>query len=200
MNCNVIALTGAKGSGKDSFFHIVQSIPDRYDQPIPKRIAYADPIRQQVNAILGLRSEPEYDDFKRRLHAFILSNREVTISGRQIVREIGMLMRKYDENQFTNYVDEMIRSHSSSNIRWFITDLRFNNELQSLKKHDAVVIKIKRAGVEYDGHVSETEIPDSNCHIIIHNDGDFHNYRVQVQNAMFMVDEGIVNHANQIKL
>lgn len=163
----VIGLCGAKGSGKDQFY---QATKAAFPQLDVRKIAYADPIKDEVCRIFNLKGEGEYDMFKRTEMKFMLQNyckREV--SGRQAVREIGMLMRKYDEQQFVRYVEDEIRK--APQALWFITDLRFDNELQSIKENlGGLVIKIKRTGFGYDGHVTETEFPDDVCSSVVHND------------------------------
>lgn len=163
----VIGLHGAKGSGKDQFFKAAKAAFPQLDV---RKIAYADPIKNEVSNIFGLDSEEEYDEFKRTDLTFSV-NKGYTwkqTAGRQAVREIGMLMRKYDEQQFVRYVEEEIRK--APQALWCITDLRFQNELDSIKNNlGGIVVKIKRYGFDFDGHVTETEFPDNVCTSVIHN-------------------------------
>ena len=162
----VIGLHGAKGSGKDQFYKAAKAA---FPQLQIRKIAYADPIKDQVCRIFGFNSEEEYDDFKRTFVEYKLGGGFVrNIHGRQVVREIGMMMRGYDENQFVKYVEKTILNDPTG--IWCITDLRFDNELRSIKENlNGLVIKIKRSGVEFDGHVTEQEFPDSVCSSVIRN-------------------------------
>jgi len=164
----VIGLHGAKGSGKDQFFKAVEEAFPHLDV---RKIAYADPIKAAVQRIMTLDSEKDYDNFKRFKLTYSLSTAPDhigRIDGRHVVREIGMLMRSYDENQFVRYVE--IEISKAPQAVWFITDLRFDNELQAIRRNpNGIVIKIKRGGVDYDGHVTETEFPDLACDSIIRN-------------------------------
>lgn len=164
----VIGLHGAKGSGKDYFYQVVKQ---KYPQKDIRKIAYADPIKHKVMFLFNLKSEEEYDQFKRTKVTYRVGGRDVEQDGRHIVREIGMMMRDYDPEQFVRYVESTIKA--SPNSIWCITDLRFRNE------HDSIVdvlggkiVKIKRKGFEYDGHVTETEFDDNECDYIIHNDSN----------------------------
>jgi len=162
-----IGLHAAKGSGKDQFYKAVkQAFPELDIQ----KIAYADPVRFESCKILGLNNESEYDTFKRSTLYFNLDDgtpRE--ISGRQIVREIGMTMLKYDQNQYIQYVEDRITKYPDP--IWIITDVRFPSESLSVKSIlNGTLVKIKRNGFEYDGHVTETEIPDNVCDIVLEND------------------------------
>jgi hypothetical protein len=162
----VIGLHGAKGSGKDQFYKAVKANFPLLDV---RKIAYADPIKTEVCRIFGLQNEHEYDEFKRTELTFSL-NKGYTwcqVAGRQAVREIGMMMRGYNEQQFVRYVEDEI--NKAPNAIWCITDLRFRNELDSVRNLEGIVIKIKRGGVSYDGHVTELEFSDSECTSVIEN-------------------------------
>lgn len=162
----VIGLHGAKGSGKDQFYKAVKAA---YPLHSVRKIAYADPIKNEVCRIFDLATEEQYDTFKRidlnyQLPGYINHN----VDGRQVVREIGMLMRRYDEQQFVRYVEEEIKK--APGAIWCITDLRFPNELSSIKAIlGGVVVKIKRNGVNFDGHVTETEFDDLECDYVVCN-------------------------------
>ena len=161
----VIGLHGAKGSGKDQFFKSARSMFPDLDI---RKIAYADSIKNHVCRIFGLKDEHQYDTFKRSDVTF----NGQTVPGRNVVREIGMLMRSYDSMQFVDYVERTVLNNPQA--IWCITDLRFQNELQSVKHVlDGYVVKIKRPGYEFDGHTTETEFADRLCHVVLHNNGAF---------------------------
>lgn len=174
----VIGLHGAKGSGKDQFFKAVHDAHPGLDV---RKIAYADPIKHEVCRIFNLATEEQYDAFKRSEVSYTLPGHlSYAVSGRQVVREIGMLMRKYDEGQFVRYVEEQISI--APDAIWCITDLRFHNEIESILTNlDGILIKIRRTGVGYDGHVTETEFPDECFDVVVDNNGitlDQYNQRV----------------------
>lgn len=163
----VIGLHGAKGSGKDQFYKAARAAFPHLDV---RKIAYADPIKNEVCRIFNLTGEEQYDQFKRTTMMFSLSGGYTweRVEGRQVVREIGMMMRRYDEHQFVRYVEDEIRK--APQAIWCITDLRFDNEMESIRNNlRGIVIKVNRGGVRYDGHVTETEFPDSQCDRVIHN-------------------------------
>jgi hypothetical protein len=173
----VFGLHGAKRSGKDYFYQVIKS---RYPDLDIRKVAYADPIKKEVCRIFELQDEAQYDLFKQskveyQLPGYLTHN----VTGRQVVREIGMLMRGYNEQQFVRYVEDEIIKHPKA--IWFITDLRFRNELKSVKLLvDGVVVKIKRPGKDYDGHPSEIEIEDKFCDTIIMNTGTIVDYERQI--------------------
>lgn len=173
----IIALHGAKGSGKDTFFRLAK---DNRPNTTVKRVAFAGPISEFVKHVFGLPSDWAYDQFKRQLQTLTLGdNTFVTQGGRHIVREIGMKMRSYDPEQFNRYVKETIDADPSA--FWCITDLRFEDELHFVRSLGGYVVKIKRVGVEYDNHITETEFPDHVCDFVINNTSNqFEQYKSDV--------------------
>lgn len=182
----VIGLHGAKGSGKDYFYKVVKKAFPLHDI---RKVAYADPIKNELMRIFDLATEDQYDLFKRTDVSYtLLKHLSHQVPGRQVVREIGMLMRKYDENQFTRYVEDEIAK--APGAIWCITDLRFNNELDSINKLGGVVVKIQRPHFKYDGHVTETEFPDEKCSTIIDNTGTLSSYERKVMDTFKQIIQG----------
>lgn len=156
----VIAFTGAKGSGKDTAASFLS-----HEYGIAS-IAFADPIKKEVMWMFKIRSIPEYDIFKRS----IIQTPHGPVEGRHIVRELGMLMRNYNEDQFVQYVDETVNRNKNS--KFAITDLRFDNEYHYCKSIDAKIVKLIRPGMVSDGHVTEKGFDDDQCDLVVYNDAD----------------------------
>ena len=147
----IIGIAGPKGSGKDTVYKIINDI-------VPCcHVAFADPVREANLKILGLKPE-DIDIFKRSKVQMIFENRKVEIDGRHIYREIGMLMRHYDTDQFVNYVLEKIQG--APDKLWIITDVRFENEVKFIREQKGKIILLERDGYNYDNHPSEMGILD----------------------------------------
>ena len=175
----VIAIAGLKGSGKNTAADL---IIDLYkDRQSFQTIAFADPIRKQIEHIFDLNgSDKQYDSFKRSTMLYNVGYPgSMSIYARRAVREIGMLMRSYDEDQFTRYVSEKINADRSKT--WIITDLRFENELDFLMSSNALIVKVNRK-VEQDNHITERGIDDSFCTHIFDNNGSEDNLKEQIKN------------------
>lgn len=175
----IIALTGAKGCGKDTTAAILRNM-FHTDSVSIVPIAFADPIKKEVMRIFNLSSVHEYDNFKR---SKLLPNYNGAgmIEGRQIVREIGMLMRKYDMNQFVQYVDESLAAWPDT--IWVITDLRFDNELIHLQNLGAKIVKIKRPIIDtIDTHITERGFDDSICDLVIENKHTIEDFTEEIKN------------------
>lgn len=180
-------MTGPKGSGKDT---VGQLIKHYFVAPgwSAHTIAFADPIKTVVRDLFVFETMQEYDDFKRTTCNFSLPKpltRDMQlyqVEGRHLVREIGMLMRKYDDKQFTKYVVDEIEYRP--NDVWVVTDLRFDNEWLVLKQLGAKVINIKRPNYEFDGHITERGFNESLVDYQLLNDGDLAYLKTRVNSIV----------------
>ena len=175
----VIAVTGLKGSGKNT---VANHIIDLYKEKLQiKTVAFADPIRKQIEYIFKLDgTDKQYDSFKRSTMSFGVGYvGNSTIYARRAVREIGMLMRSYDETQFVTYVHNKIVSEKDK--VWIITDLRFENELDYLMSMNAFILKVAR-DVPQDDHITENGINDKFCNVVLNNNGSEDDLRLQIKN------------------
>lgn len=176
----MIAISGPKGSGKDTVGQIIQQLT-----PQSRTIAYADPIKRVIQHLFDLNPEnnDQYDLFKRTsVHYQLNGYLDNGVEGRHLVREIGMLMRSYDENQFTRYVEEQIKLNPSK--LWIVTDMRFNNELISLRKLNATIVQVVRPGYKFDGHATETGFSDDVFDYTIVNDGNMDDLTRHVEDVL----------------
>ena len=133
----IIGLTGPKGSGKDTVADLLVSYYQAQWKTV-RRLAFADPIKKTIQHIFGLddKTNEQYDRMKRSsIDIFDGDKIMRTVQGRHVVREIGMLMRNYDEKQFNDYVEEQFASaRFTSNNVFIVTDLRFDNEYTLLRR------------------------------------------------------------------
>lgn len=166
----IYAISGFKGSGKDEFFKTIQELDPSY-----QKLAFADPIKNKVMEIFSLYSDEDYDKFKRA-DVYYWGGQ---VTGRHVLREIGMLMRSYDVDQFTRYVYNCLTDNTC------ITDLRFDNELYLTKvlRRDGKqvrTVKIKRFNSD-DTHITEQELPDFEFDYIINNNGTLEEFKQQIE-------------------
>ncbi len=156
----IIGLHGPKGCGKDYAANVLANSQYKF-----KRVAFADPIKNKICETFGIKIE-DLDRLKRASSIAITENIHEanktysTLSGRDFVRNFGMMMREYDEEQFNRYVEDFINYHPDENI--VITDVRFQNEVNLIYKLGGTVIELYRDGYTYDGHItenSELQIP-----------------------------------------
>lgn len=188
----MIALTGPKGSGKDT---VADMIYRHYTQEwyTVTRIAFADPIKDMVQHIFDLNPHDttQYDLFKRTTLNYQLPGYlSHTVEGRHVVREIGMLMRSYNEKQFTDYVESKFAQGFVSRRLFVVTDLRFDNEYTMLRKHNAKIVKVTRPDYHYDGHITERGFDDELVDFVIDNKGSLIELQSKVKDMMNKFNEG----------
>lgn len=166
----IIALTGSKGAGKDTVSKFIKEYGKDNNLDI-RSIAFADPIKAEINRLFDLnpKDNTQYDLFKRADVNFQLSGyMNHSVSARHLVREIGMLMRSYDEAQFVRYVFRAIDENPDP--IWIVTDMRFRQEYELLNRiYFSKKIKIKRDKQEYDSHITEKGFDDSEVDYVIEN-------------------------------
>lgn len=196
----IIGIIGKKGSGKDSIGvilnylkvleHLDKSVltsEEEYNRFKSKLLnsssskfphyshnmlmpykmeAFANPIKNIVSAITGILVN-KLDDEKYK-------SAESPIKGftnRELLTSIGSKFKvMFGEDIWVNILERDRINKLSYN--YVITDVRFPNEVEMLKKHDAIFIKVVRPGIEEGDDISETSVDLCNDynHLIINDD------------------------------
>ena len=99
---------------------------------------------------------------------------------RELLQFLGSWGRKRDPDTWINIVKESILLNSTYN-NIFISDVRFNNEFDMLKKQDFLLVKIVRREIESDAgsHPSEVEldsVEDDKWDAVIYNNGNIEDF------------------------
>lgn len=182
----IIGLIGPKGSGKDYAYSILFKHFDNVD-----RVAFADPIKNTICELFSL--QPDQLELLKRCSLIDFINHNTSQNygsciGRDFVRNIGMLMRNYDDQQFNRYVENKIKDNP--NTTWVVTDVRFPNEVELIKRLGGVLIEIHREGYAYDHHVTESgELHHD--HLVV-NDENFEDNLVKLINQLMEEHNGDV--------
>lgn len=192
----IIGLAGPKGSGKDLACQlIIQSFGDNWE-----RVAFADPIKNTVANLFHIGCDLNKDlkqqfqtqtlDTIKRLQTVSLIDNKTgqrygEFTGRDLIRDIGMLMRGYDDTQFNEYVKNKITSNP--NVNWIITDVRFENEIELIRQLGGKIIEIDRPGYTYDGHITESGVVKGDYHVF--NNGTVESFKQQLQTVVSTIIE-----------
>lgn len=183
---NIIGISGKIGSGKDLVGKMIQYlstakgtssykefykrhiISDQviYD-PVYKIRKFADPLKDCVCIILGCSREQLED------HAFKEKDLGVEwdhLTPRKILQRLGT-----EGGRVAIHTDIWVNS-TFANIgdsdKVVLTDMRFPNELESVKSRGGLTIRINREGHNDTGdHPSETALDGAEFNIVINNDG-----------------------------
>ena len=180
----IIGISGYSGSGKDLVGTIIQEIS--LNKWHVKK--WAGKLKTIASILTGIPVENfEDQEFKKTLlgpewgtvkdiplnsvpvFADIQFNSLMTV--RDFLQKLGTeaIRDSLHENTWVNAT--MVDYTAESN--WIITDTRFPNEAEAIKKAGGIVIRINRPGVQpINPHPSETSLDDWSFDAVINNDGD----------------------------
>jgi hypothetical protein len=130
---NIIGITGKKFHGKDT-------IGDYYVKKGYTRIAFADTLKEACKLIFGLTHEQLYGDKKEVIDEYWKK------TPREIMQYVGtdLFRNQFDENIWIN---SLRRKMISSDKKYVITDVRFDNEATMIKDIGGIIIKVNRTNL-----------------------------------------------------
>lgn len=172
----IIALAGRKQSGKTTASETIKDYSCSVLGYDPDKVViynFADPLKRQICMdILGLSYDECYgdDEFKNKLTDLEWDGKK--LSARDVMQFIGTdIFRKMKHNVWADATLNRIKKESPQIA--IIADCRFPNEVEAIKKHGGVVIKLMLNPFNSD-HSSETALdpdkyPASNFDVVIFN-------------------------------
>lgn len=173
----LIGLIGNKGSGKDTFANYINK---KYDFI---SYAFADKLKQICKILFELNDE--------QLNGKLKEDRidELGVSPRTLFQRIGTdLFRnllpviipelkkflKNDSIWIKSFEIWYKKKQKNQNI--VVTDVRFKNEADIIKKNGGILIKINRFDKSNDNHLSENELETIDYDILILNDSTLNKF------------------------
>ena len=186
---NLISVSGKKGSGKNLVAAIITDLT--YDQAPWEVKSFADKLKYITCSLIGCtREQLENREFKEKelgeewwywcifktsQRVSYLDNKEFDKSDlsvnlikptvRELLQEVGTdAMRNVIHPNI--WVNGLFADYNASS-KWIISDTRFPNEIESIKKHNGLTIRINRDSFlrtgkvfDTDNHESETALDD----------------------------------------
>lgn len=150
----VIGLCGAKGAGKDT---VGEYLVSQYGFD---RFAFADKLKEAVCALFNM----SYDDINRFKNNPLVTLRiyyedGLTVANywtfREILQRMGTEVGRdvFGKDFWVDLIEEEIKGSSKA----VITDVRFDNEINLVKRHNSAVMwRIERSkSINNDAHASE---------------------------------------------
>jgi hypothetical protein len=148
---------------------------------------FGGPLKDVVCILLGCtREDLEDRDFKDKIlgEEWHIGNYKPTVrellqkmgteAGREQIHPniwVNALMKDYTSITKREFHDDKwVREDNIIYPNWIITDVRFPNEVEAIKKRGGVVIRINRE-VERDNHASEIMLDDYKFDYVIENNG-----------------------------
>ena len=194
---NLIGLHGKKRAGKDT----VYSILNDYLEFSVKRDGFAD--RLKLSAIrcfapdADLEGAIEVANMLKEKGSLILLNEEtqdsLSITGREYLQNYGTEAHRdvFDKDFWISAVlpdlDDKLNFGRKDEEPWHllvITDVRFPNEAEAVRKAGGVIWHVVRPGEDdEDTHASEIPLPDDLINFTIKNDGSLEDLEETVRKA-----------------
>jgi hypothetical protein len=158
----IVGLCGKKRSGKDE---VGRYLNFKYGF---NSIALAQPIVDNTASILKCSVEDIHN--WKTINEIVLPNGS-NICIRDIYRNVGMLMRSHDVDQFTHRVETLILQNNYKNV--VVTDIRFQNEIDWLTANGGILVHVENINQpkNEDTHVTENSIDYSTAAYKIVNNG-----------------------------
>lgn len=191
LKTQIIGISGKIGSGKDTvggIIQLMQAVSHLNDEQVARVVSdsrlmasfdmrhknweikkYADKLKQIAEILTGIpRVSFENQDFKKSL----LGEQWGSISVREFLQKLGTegLRNNLHENVWVNALFSEFE-HATS--KWIITDVRFQNEADAIKKLGGIVVRIDR-GMDTGTHASETSLDDYSFDYTIKNKGSLY--------------------------
>lgn len=165
----VIGISGKKGAGKDLFYASVKAM-----SPSARRVAFADYLKHITRQQFGLSIEQTDGHLKEKPTKYGTGKytldklEEIMWTPRQIMIDLGQFYRSVDPMFWLNKAFQVIKGYPSGTIV-IVTDVRFPNEANEIKKHGGYMVRLQRKdstrekiypGCSGETNISETSLDD----------------------------------------
>lgn len=170
----IVGLSGRAGAGKDTVAYELARCGYR-------RFAFADPIKEiayQLNPSIGT------FELGRLVETMGWSEAKKVAGVRLFLQNLGQAARQeLDMGVWVRPVMRAIDDHVKDGGKAVITDVRFPNEYDSIKKRGGVVVRVNRPGLPSDTHISESALDDHDFDVVIVNNGTLDDLYRKVERA-----------------
>lgn len=146
----LIGIKGLAGHGKDT---VANFITEFFSPSISVKMSFAEPLKEMVSIITGI---PKYDiDHHKTTYL-----EEYGMTVRSLLQKIGtdVMRNQVHQNIWINIAERRLRDIPYHKVV-IIPDVRFENEMQFIRRHRGIILQVERPGVfdeEIHGHVSES--------------------------------------------
>ncbi len=164
----ILAFTGRKGHGKDSAAApILELRHPKTCKSIWAHVNFADTVKDVCAVVFDMDFQELFDPAVKELKM----DKYPFESPRSIMQKVGTDLFR---NQWADVWVKVWEREAKKHNYVVVTDLRFKNEYDAVKRLWGTVVRIERPGMDdSDEHRSETEMTSFKEDILIKNDGDF---------------------------
>lgn len=184
-----VGFTGKMMSGKDTCASYLTNVILKWKGPnyIINKFAFADSLKDICMNYLGLSKHECYDQEGKE--AF---NEFWGMTNREILQRVGTeAMRNGFHPDVWAKITELKIKESVDNGEFFIvTDVRFPNEAETIRKHGGIIVEVIRPDIGFNGiesHASEQRLDGKLVDRQVLNNGDLDN----LNNEMIILKEAI---------
>ena len=195
----IIGISGRMGSGKDTVAKMIQEIDAKYrgeEKSIWEIKKYASALKKIASILTGVPETMfEIPEFKeknmpenwRNTNGYLMTYREfLQRLGTEAVRN------NIHHNAWVN----ALMSSCTYKDNWIITDVRFQNEMDAIKKKNGIIIRVIRPDQEHKSyHISENALDSENFDFVIENEGGLTELRNKVEQFMWKMNLININPA-----
>ena len=158
----IIGVTGNLGAGKDTVgAYLVNAYGFR-------RIGFADKLKESAAALFDVPVE-SWEEWKnnRRVRVVIETERYINapaetaaaLTAREFLQRYGTEAHR-EVFGYDFWVEQALKVTDLSDDNFVVTDCRFDNEAEAIKKRGGIVIRVYRPGTGGDEHASEKALPE----------------------------------------
>jgi hypothetical protein len=177
----IISITGKIGSGKDTIADIIMQYTPYHDWEIKKFAGKLKVIAEILSGVPKINFEDQ--EFKKQD-----MGPEWGMTYRDLLQRLGTeaMRNGLHENVWVNalFADYHFNIEKDEQMpNWLITDCRFPNELEAVKTHKGITIKVIRDSGNTVGttHASETALDDyTEWDYVVDNNGSIEDLKTQV--------------------
>ena len=180
---NLICIIGNIGVGKSTVADIIK----KYDY---NEITFAGPVKE-IGLILGFDHKNLYGSQEDKLEL----NKFWGVSGREFMQKFATNIMRNELSKYINMnmnnqtiwvrlCEKKILNLLEQNKKIIISDGRFPDEIDMIRKHGGIIIKIIRTNNYNKQHESEKYIDEIKSDIIIINDGTINDLEYQIYNLI----------------
>ena len=190
-NKNLIAISGKKQSGKNAIAKIINQLTNnKYEEK-----CFADKLKDIICIFINSTREQLEDEsfkskelgeewwyFKGRNGSLIPYSEDSKRNEEDLIKPTPRFLLQFIGTDLLRnqlhpeiWVNSLFTDYQPNNLiypSWCITDMRFLNEMEAVKKRNGITIRVNRnLGESKDQHESETELDNAEFDYVINNDG-----------------------------
>jgi hypothetical protein len=142
-----------------------------------RRVAFADALKEAALRVDPIVDTTEYGDYTVDLSTVVADlgweeAKDAHPEVRRFLQELGSAMRAVDPDIWIRPVLEKSIEANDAGVPVVVTDVRYPNEVDALKRAGFHLLHINRPGIPQLDHESERLGPEA-AHYLVQNDGDF---------------------------